>query len=268
MASTTSTDSGVPGRKAPERSRRFVEWAAYAIGAGLIVSGLVHLVVYAIDGGPWYGPVSWRKPVTFGVSFGAVLIAVTWVSSYLVIGERLRAWLIGIFALDCVLEVAGITVQAWRHVPSHFNTESPFDTAVAMNLAVGGGVLVVILGVFAVTALRGRIEASPSMHVALRAGFGLMIIGLVTGAAMIAHAEVLVRTGHLQQAYHDAGSVKWLHVLALLAIVALPAAAWLLGPAGRIRRGWRSEADRTRLVGRAAVGYAGLMVLALVVSLL
>ncbi|MFL6101933.1 MAG: hypothetical protein ACJ74K_01115, partial [Actinomycetes bacterium] len=34
--------------------------------AVLIVSGLAHLLVFAVDGGPWYGPVSWRKPVTFG----------------------------------------------------------------------------------------------------------------------------------------------------------------------------------------------------------
>ena len=49
-----------------------------AVGLVLIASGLVHLVVFAVDGGPWDGPVSWRKPVTFGLSFGVTLIAVTW----------------------------------------------------------------------------------------------------------------------------------------------------------------------------------------------
>ena len=36
----------------------------------LIFSGLLHLVVFAVDGGPWNGPLSWRKPVTFGPPSG------------------------------------------------------------------------------------------------------------------------------------------------------------------------------------------------------
>ena len=30
--------------------------------------------------------------------------------------------LLTVFAADCILEVAGITVQAWRDQPSHLNT--------------------------------------------------------------------------------------------------------------------------------------------------
>lgn len=60
---------------------RRAERAAYAIGAALIVSGLFHLAVFAVDGGPWEGPVSWRKAVTFGLSFGLTLITIAWVGS-------------------------------------------------------------------------------------------------------------------------------------------------------------------------------------------
>ena len=52
----------------------------YLIGLLLIVSGLVHLGVLVVDGGPWDGPVSWRKPFTFGVSFGLSVLSLTWVS--------------------------------------------------------------------------------------------------------------------------------------------------------------------------------------------
>jgi hypothetical protein len=41
--------------------------AWYSIAGLLVLSGLFHLLVYAVDGGPWEGPVSWRKPVTFGL---------------------------------------------------------------------------------------------------------------------------------------------------------------------------------------------------------
>jgi hypothetical protein len=49
---------------------RRIERVCYLIGAALIASGLSHLAVFAVDGGPWEGPVSWRKPTTFGLSFG------------------------------------------------------------------------------------------------------------------------------------------------------------------------------------------------------
>ena len=62
-------------------SRDRVEQACYLIGAALIISGLFHLGVFAVRGGPWQGPVSWRKPATFGLSFGISLISVTWVAS-------------------------------------------------------------------------------------------------------------------------------------------------------------------------------------------
>ena len=35
-----------------------------------MTSGFFHLGVYALDGGSWEGPVSWRKPVVFSLSFG------------------------------------------------------------------------------------------------------------------------------------------------------------------------------------------------------
>src|SRR3977135_1231803 len=137
---------------------RTVERACYLIGAVLFLAGLFHLGVFAVDGGPWDGPVSWRKPATFGLSFGSTLITISWVASYLTLSSRARSWLLGIFAADFGLEVAGITIQAWRYVPSHFNTETPFNTLVAMSLAVGGAVLLVVLGALAVTAFRGRIQ--------------------------------------------------------------------------------------------------------------
>jgi hypothetical protein len=42
----------------------------YGVGVFLVASGLFHLTVFLVDGGPWAGPISWRKPATFGLSFG------------------------------------------------------------------------------------------------------------------------------------------------------------------------------------------------------
>jgi hypothetical protein len=230
-------------------SVRPVERLCHVVGVLLILSGLVHLLVFAVDGGPWYGPVSWRKPVTFGLSFGATLIAVTWVTSYLRVGPRLRTVLLAVFAADCVVEVGGITLQAWRRVPSHLDMETPFDTAVSMTLAVGGGVLVVLLTVFAVASFRHRPTGPAGMALAVRAGFAVLLVALASGAAMIARGVVLTRTGHQEAAYHSTAPLKPLHGVSIHAVLVLPALAWLLS-----RTSW-SEPARRRLVAAATGCY-------------
>ncbi|GGM98812.1 hypothetical protein [Streptomyces fuscichromogenes] len=242
-----------PPRKPPANPLtgvRPAERLCHTTGALLVLSGLAHLVVFAVDGGPWYGPVSWRKPVTFGLSFGLTLIAVTWVTSYLKVGERLRTVLLLVFAADCVLEVGGITLQAWRRVPSHLDMETPFDTAVSMSLAVGGGILVVVLTVFAVASFRHRPAGPVGMALAVRSGFAILLVALASGAAMIARGVVLVRTGHQEAAYDSTAPLKPLHGVSLHAVLVLPALAWLLS-----RTSW-SEQARWRTVAVAVGCYA------------
>ncbi|MGW5198697.1 hypothetical protein [Streptomyces spiralis] len=236
------------------RALRPAERLCHATGLLLVLSGLAHLVVLAVDGGPWDGPVSWRKPVTFGLSFGLTLIALTWVTSYLRVGERLRTALLVVFAADCVVEVGGITLQAWRRVPSHLNMETPFDTAVSMTLAVGGGVLVVLLTTFAVVSFRRRPTGPAGMALALRSGFAILLIALASGAAMIARGVVLTRTGHQQAAYHSTAPLKPLHGVSLHAVLVLPALAWLLS------RTSLGEPVRRRIVTAAVAAYAAVVV--------
>ncbi|MEU7425446.1 hypothetical protein [Streptomyces sp. NPDC040750] len=228
---------------------RAVDRLCHATGLLLVLSGLAHLVVFAVDGGPWDGPVSWRKPVTFGLSFGVTLIAIAWVTSYLRVDARLRSVLLLVFAADCVVEVGGITLQAWRRVPSHLNMETPFDTAVSMTLAVGGGVLVVLLTVFAVQAFRHRPTGPAGMALAVRSGFALLMVALASGAAMIARGVVLTRTGHQEAAYHSTAPLKPLHGVSLHAVLVLPLLAWLLS-----RTPWSARARR-RIVAAAAGCY-------------
>ena len=108
--------------------------ACYCVSVVLVVSGLVHLGVFFVDDRPWEGPLSWRKPTTFGLSFGLTLATTVWVTSYLRLAGRTRGVLLGIFAMDCCVEVAGIVIQAWRNVPSHLNTAratTPTNAAIA-----------------------------------------------------------------------------------------------------------------------------------------
>jgi hypothetical protein len=209
----------------PDRLAR----ACYGLGAALVAVGVLHLAVFVIDDRPWRGPLSWRKPATFGLSFGLTLATITWVTSYLRMAPRARAVLLTVFAVDCVVEVAGIALQAWRDQPSHLNTTTSANATVAYTLAVGGAVLVVVLGIFAVVAVRGRIDAAPSMALALRAGFVLLVAGLASGIAMIAYGTTVMRTGDTQRAYDVAGFLKDFHGVTLHGVLVLPAVAWWLG---------------------------------------
>src|SRR5437879_1741349 len=97
------------------------ERTAYLVGALLLVSGLIHLGILVVGGGTWAGPVSLRKAMTFGLSFGLTLITIVWTASWLPLRDRSRAALLGAFSAACVLETASVSLQAWRGVPSHFN---------------------------------------------------------------------------------------------------------------------------------------------------
>ncbi|QWF84662.1 hypothetical protein [Amycolatopsis sp. CA-230715] len=206
---------------------RPIERLAYAVGATLLLSGIAHVVVLVVTGGSWEGPLSLRKAATFGLSFGLTLVSVAWATSFVKVGARVRTVLLGVFALACVVETALVSMQAWRGVPSHFNFETSFDSAVSLTLAGGGGVIIVTAVSFTGAALRAG-TAAPSMRVALRFGFGVLLVALGAGAAMIATGVVEARGGDPQLAYTTAGALKPVHAVAMHAILVLPGLAWLL----------------------------------------
>ncbi|MCR6490332.1 hypothetical protein M8542_46760 [Amycolatopsis sp. OK19-0408] len=229
---------------------RRAERAAYAVGAALFVSGLVHAIVLLATGGSWLGPLSMRKAVTFGLSFGLTLASVAWATSFLTLRARLRTILLGAFTAASVAEVVLVSMQTWRGVPSHFNFETPFDNVVSMTLAAGGGVIILTVIGFTAAALVEPGPDAPSLRLAVRAGLVVLLVALATGAVMIARGVVLARGGDPQGAYTTAGSLKPLHAVAMHAILVLPALAWVL----RFSR-W-PEAHRLRVVVLAVVADA------------
>ncbi|MEU5265913.1 hypothetical protein [Amycolatopsis sp. NPDC021455] len=230
-------------------SRR-AERIAYAVGAALFLSGTVHAIVLVATGGSWLGPLSMRKAVTFGLSFGLTLASVAWATSFLTIRPGLRNVLLGAFTAASVVEVALVSMQVWRGVPSHFNFETPFDNTVSMTLAAGGGVIILTVIGFTAAALVEPGPAAPSLRLAIRAGLVVLLVALATGAVMIGRGVAAARGGDPQLAYTTAGALKPLHAVAMHAILVLPAIAWLL----RFTR-W-PEAHRMRVVVAAVVSDA------------
>ncbi|HEY0576563.1 MAG TPA: hypothetical protein VGD73_20870 [Pseudonocardia sp.] len=254
---------------------RRIERVAYLVGAVLLLSGLAHLGVQAIAGGPWEGPVSWRKPTTFGLSFGLTVISVTWVASFLRMPERLRLALLGGFLLASVAEVGLITAQAWRRVPSHFNFETSFDTGVSMVLAAGGGVLFVVLGALFAQSLKPQPGLDPELRLGIRLGLGALLAGLVIGGIMIGIGTTMARGGDPRGAYHGAGVFKLAHAVGLHGIAVLPGLAWLSGVGGQTRSGLGGQAlsglggrptPRRTVLRTGTVGYLGLLGCAMLVG--
>jgi hypothetical protein len=230
------------------RSRR-VEKVAYLIGCLLLASGVVHLGVLVLTHRSWAGPLSLRKAMSFGLSFGLTLITIVWVASWVRLGDRPRTALIGVFAFACVLETMLVTLQAWRSVPSHFNMETTFDALVARTLAAGGVVLVATIVTLTVAAFRANPSVPISLRVSIQVGFVILCASMIVGGLMIARGMVLVFSGEPQAAYATGGFLKPTHAVTMHAILVLPLLAWLLSFTD-----W-TERRRLNLVLLAATGY-------------
>lgn len=223
------------------------------VGAVLVVSGLVHLGVFLVDGGSWHGPVSWRKPVTFGLSFGATALTVAWVAGFLRIGRRLGWLLSAPLAVASALEVVWVTAQRWRGVPSHFAQEG-VDAVLFAGAALTIGVVGLTLVAVTVLAFR-RLDAPPSMALAIRVGLVLLLVGQVLGGAIVANGTAIDRppTEADLAVFGAAGAMKVPHAVALHAVQVLPALAGLASLTSMTERRRRS------VVAVAAGGYAALV---------
>jgi hypothetical protein len=235
-----------------------IERAAYWTGGLLMFSGIIHLAIVLTHGGTWEGPLSLRKPATFGLSFGLTLINVTVIASALPIKNRSRALLLGLFTAACVVETFLVSLQAWRGVPSHFNVETPVDAAIAQTLALGGFTLVAIIIVLTVAVFRHGRTLPAAFGLAIRAGFVALLGAQVAGAVMIATGMRLVFGGDPHRAYATGGWLKPVHGVLMHGILVLPLLAWLMA-----RTNW-DERSQIRGVYAAIAVYALVVAVALV----
>jgi hypothetical protein len=223
----------------------------YAAGLLLIASAIFHTGVLLVTGGTLAGDTSWRKPILFAEAFGLTALTLGWVMTYLP-RRPVLGWTIALMlGLANLGEVAWVTLQQWRGVPSHFNDSTALDGA--LFAAAGGLIVVASIAIVALTvwAFRGLL-APPALNLAIRSGLLLLIAGLFLGLSMI------LNNGHQ---FGVAGDMKVPHALALHAIQALPVLALLfhLTP-------WE-ERSRTRLILLASAAYALAVLVAAALSL-
>ena len=184
----------------------------YRLGLVFLASGLFHVVVWLGAGMPSLeGPVSWRKPITFGFSTGVLCLSIAWILGLLPHTRRLL-WQARAFAVLLAAEIALIDMQQWRGVASHFNNSTPFDGAVfslmgALILAAS-----VIIAFWTVATFRQPLATTPAYAFAVRAGMVMLNVGNLVGLVMAAT---------------QATQLKPIHGVALHVIQAMPVLVWL-----------------------------------------
>lgn len=225
------------------------------VGAVLVASGLAHAVVWAILGGPWEGPVTWRKPILFGISGGLTSLSAAWVWSRLP-SRRGDVWLAAVTAWALFVEVLLIDLQRWRGVGSHFNRDTPLDSFLYDAMGVLILFVSAVLVDLTVRLFRSPVNLPPDMLLAARTGMVFLVISCGLGIWVSVNGDLRLAQGLEPDGYGARGVPKFPHGVVIHAIQWLPAIAW----AGRLAG--LSLTARRRLVAVVAAGTALLLAFA------
>ncbi len=240
------------------RPARVLAWTAVFWA----ISALFHAGVYAVDGGAWAGPASWRKPIVFSLSFAMTLWAVGWVLDRMPHPRpRLAGVLAWAFAVSSTIETGLIAMQTWRGRASHFNVAAPGDAAVFAIMGMTVGVLSLVLVVLLLWVLREP-PLDRATRWAVTGGLFAIATGLGIGQWLIELGnDWVAATGTVPEAVMNGDAVgKFPHAIAFHGIQAF---AVLLAVATVRRFG---PDRRLRIMRTAVVGYLGVLTWATVTT--
>ena len=237
----------------------------YRVAALMFISALFHTGVFLLDDVPWEGPISWRKPIVFGLSLSSTLFLMAWVLNFMPTRHRLHSWLMRILAISMSVEYGLIVMQVWRGEASHFNYTTPFNNAVFGMM--GTMILIFAMICIIITGLSFlRMNAPSSMVWAIRIGLLILVVSQFLGYAIVQNgtAQAFSESGELLRdvtgtasIFGAAGNMKVPHAVTLHALQVLPILAWLL-----FFSKW-TERRRTQVVLVAAGGYIGLVIVSM-----
>jgi hypothetical protein len=244
-------------------------------------------VLAAAAAGLWLDPrtitgaPAWLKPAKFAASIAIYTWSLAWVFTHIPAWVRTRRIVGGVTFVTMVVEIAIISVQAWRGAASHFNVSTPLDGVLftIMGLAI---VAQTLSSVAVAVALWRERFADAALGWALRLGLTLTIVGAASGGLMTrptdaqlagARTSRIVTVGAHTVGAPDGGpgmpGTGWstehgdLRVPHFIGLHALQAFALLLVA---IPRTW-SPSRRARLLVAGAASYTVLFVLLLMQAL-
>jgi hypothetical protein len=156
--------------------------AVLAVLTGVLA--VVLLPAMALDDRQLFGVSVWLKPWKFAVSIAIYSLTVAWMVTLIHTGARLaRAAATGA-AVALGIEIALITTQAARGVPSHFNNQTALDSML-FNV-MGASIILVWLatGVLALLLVRQRPD-DRVLAAGLRWGLAVSLLGMILAVLMI-----------------------------------------------------------------------------------
>ena len=209
-------------------------------------SAAFHVLVLLATGGDWSGAVSFRKPITFGVSVGLLLWTCGWVIDRLPSRKKLEGVLAPVLIGSGLVEVGLITVQAWRGEASHFNFTTATDSIIFSAMGAAIGVFSLALVALTIWAVVQR-PADRVTRWGLLAGLALVVTGLGLGQWVIGLGlEMAEQLGHAPDTVvaGEAGVAKFPHAMALHGIQLFIGAS-ILARSGRL--GARSRLNVVRM---------------------
>jgi hypothetical protein len=205
----------------------------------LFRTGLIHIVLAVlflclilIDSRMVNQENIWMKPFRFAVSIAMFTWTYAWFSRFYA-RKRVLSVLNITIAICMFLEIILITMQAVRGVASHFNTSSPFDTAV---FSVMGGIIgfnAIIIGIHFVLFLFFE-NGGGTYRLSIIWGMVLFLLGNFTGYLMVHYFSALTMDAVVGQGMPitnwqpDAGDLRIAHFLGLHAIQFMPFTGFLL----------------------------------------
>jgi hypothetical protein len=283
--------SGAAGALASAGRRLFAQarrgspaLVAVALGSGALL--VTSLVLQLLDARQVGGASTWLKPAKFGASVLVTAPVLAWILGQLGPERRGVRRAAGVFATTFAIELALITLQAARAVPSHFNIGKPFDFAVFQAMGVAITIFWITQVWLTVRAFRHRFSDAALGH-GIRAGLLIATVGAGLAFTMTARVTPAQReaiaAGHRELAGAHAvgvedggrglpgtrwstegGDLRVPHFVGLHALQLLPLVGWA---ASRRKRGFARAETGARLVTVAAVAYGGLVATTLVEAL-
>jgi hypothetical protein len=237
------------------------------------VLAVILLPAMALDHRQLLGVSVWLKPWKFAVSIAIYSLTVAWMVTLVGKGARLARGAATAAAVALGIEIALITTQAARGVPSHFNTQTPLD---AMVFDVMGASIVSVWVATLVLALVlvGQRLDDRVLAVGLGWGLGVGLLGMILAVLMInplnelvleqfSHAPpTLLDGGHTVGAPDGgpglpitnwstrAGDLRAPHFVGIHALQVLPLLAWLV-------HRWARRLGSARQVGLVHVAGGG-----------
>jgi len=199
-------------------------------GFALTALGLFHILVWLILGGEWEGPVSWRKPILFGVSTGLTLLSIGYFFDRL-IPSNSDPWLIRILSIALVAEVSLITIQQWRGQASHFNHDSTINTWIEYSMTI-----LIVLATLILLQITYRtfsyLNMATDLQFSIRAGMAFLIISCVIGFFVLWNGNQQMQTGGDPSTFGKAGVTKFPHGIAIHSLQFFPCLCFLFAKLG------------------------------------